>query len=64
VPSEHFFSKKYEVGLVEDASCGPVFRRVDPHWRGQTQNHLVAGLHVFPDDLAEVLDLRDIEIAL
>src|SRR5215218_8067275 len=64
VAGKHFFAKENQVGLVEDAPRGPVFLRVDPHWRSQTQNHLVAGLHVLPDDLAEVLDLRDIEIAL
>jgi hypothetical protein len=64
VPGEHFFTKENQVGFVEDASRGPVFLRIDPHWRSQTQNHLVAGLHVLPDDLAEVLDLRDIEVAL
>ncbi len=61
---EHLFAQVDEVGLVEDAAHVPVLLRVHPHGHRQAQDHLVARLHVALGDLAEVLHLRHVEVAL
>jgi hypothetical protein len=61
---EDLLAQVDEVGLVEHLVDVAVLLRVDPHRHRQTQDHLVAWLHVAGGDLAEVLDLRHVEVAL
>ena len=64
MPRKHLFAQKNQIGLVEHAPGRLVLLRVDPRRHRQAEDRLVARLHVLDDDLAEVLDLRHVEIAL
>src|SRR5262249_4405092 len=59
---EDLLTQVDEIGFVERLIELAILVGVDPDGHGQAQDHAIAGPHVMLGDLAEVLELRRVQI--